>query len=109
MSTSCSTSRSGFCEERNSTMAGSFSPRSMFQSTTRMLAGGQKRQVRGAKLPVTISCMLGRDWQVAQLQEDVLACELKIAGVVDFRPWQAAGWRRANVNALVGELLDRRI
>jgi len=39
----------------------------------------------------------------------VLACELEIAGVVDFRPWQAPGRGRANVNALVRQLLDGRI
>src|SRR5260370_42589884 len=74
-----------------------------------MLPAGQKRHIRGAKRPVAISCMLGCDLQVVQLRKDVLACELEIAGVVDFRPWQAPGRGRANVNALVCQLLDGRI
>src|SRR5208283_3295031 len=57
MSTSCRIRRSALAAARNSITPPNCSPRSMFQSTTRMELGGQSVRLHGAKSPVSIACL----------------------------------------------------
>src|SRR5271157_4851280 len=57
MSTSCRIRRSALASARNSITPFNRSPRSMFQSTTRIESGGQRVHVQGAKLPVSIASL----------------------------------------------------
>src|SRR6266567_2460124 len=100
---------SAFASARNSMMAGSCNPRSMFQSTMRMELRGQVNQRTGAKFSAMISCDDTSKPSRGKLWEDAFLGESEVERIVNLGPEQTVCAGEPDPNSFVCEFLHSNV